>query len=137
MPTVKRSNKGIEMKPGSVSVRASEQLNTTVLDEVPDEPNTQSSARFREHCEVTKPPSPEPTSKVINGMEWTPLDLDRDGFAHTYVCEGRAMKIALNLRRERGEAYQEGVHEWVLFRMGQVIGRSRSLDDIFETAALS
>jgi hypothetical protein len=135
MPTVKRSSKGIEMQPGTTSVRASEQL-TTVPDAVPDEPNTQSTAHFREQSIVTKPPTPEPPTKIIEGIEWTTLDKE-DGFAYTYVAEGRAMKIALNLRRERGEAYQEGRHEWLLFRMGTVIARSTSLTELFETAALS
>lgn len=125
------------MKPGTSSVRASEQLNTTVdVDSDPDEPNTQSSARFREHCEVTKAPSEEPKSIIVNDMEWTPLDKDGDGFAYTYVCEGRAMKIALNLRRERGEKYNASQHEWILFRMGAVIARGYSLDQLFEDAAL-
>lgn len=137
MATIKRSSKGIEMKPGTTSVRASEQANTTVdVDSDPDEPNTQSSARFREHCEVTKPASPEPTSITVEGIEWTPLDKDEDGFAHTYLAEGRAMKLTLNLRRERGEKYNAAQHEWILFRMGAVIARGFNLDQMFEDAAL-
>jgi hypothetical protein len=136
MPTVKRSSKGIEMQPGSVSVRATEELTATVLDVVSDEPNTQSSAHFRETCHVTKALKPDPAIRTVEGLEWSMVDRQGE-MPHTYICEGRAMKISLNLRRERGEAYQEGVHEWILFRMGVVLARSTSLEDLFATAALS
>lgn len=133
MPAIKRSDKGIEMKPGTTSVRASEQLNTTVLEQDPEEPNTQSSARFREKCEVVKEPTPEPEGKLIYGFEWTPLDKDSEGHARTYICENRAMKIAANHRRERGEPLSANT-EWVLFCMGALIFRSTDLKAVFEYA---
>lgn len=133
MPTIKRSDKGIEMKGGTTSVRVSREPNTTVLDEDPEETNTQSSARFREKCEVVKAPSPDPEDKTIFGLEWTPLDKDSQGHARTYICENRAMKIAANQRRERGEPLSHNT-EWVLFRMGALIYRSTNLKEVFEYA---
>ena len=134
MPTIKRSDKGIEMKGAATPVRVSQQPATTVLDEDPDEPNTQSSVRFREKCEVVKAPTPDPEDKTICGMEWTPMDKDHDGNARCYVCENRAMKIAANMRRERRESISSGT-EWVLFRMGALIFRSTDLKEVFEYAA--
>lgn len=133
MPTIKRSDKGIEMKGGTTAVRVSREPETTVLDLDPEESNTQSSARFREKCEIVKAPTPDPEDKLIAGLEWTPLDKDQDGNARCYICENRAMKIAANMRRERRESISAGT-EWVLFRMGALIFRSTNLKEVFEYA---
>ena len=131
MPTVRRSDKGIEMKPGTSSVRVSRPESTEALDVAES-----AGPQFREQCEVVKAPTPEPVDKLIMGIEWTPLDKDGNGQARTYMCEGRAMKIAANHRRERGEPLSANT-EWVLFRMGSVIFRSTNLDEVFEMASIS
>ena len=122
------------MKPGTSSVRVSEALpaEAETGPRLAESPGPQ----FREQCEIVKAPTPEPDDKLIMGLEWTPLDKDQNGQARTYMCEPRAMKIAANHRRERGEPITANT-EWVLFRMGSVIFRSRDLKEVFEFASKS
>lgn len=133
MPTVKRSDSGPQIKSASGPIRVSQ---PQVMDAPPAGVAESAGPEFIEKCEVLKAPTPDPVDKLIEGMEWTPLDVDRDGNAMVYLCENRAMKIAANLRREKGEALTPKT-EWLLFRMNQLIFRSTNQDEVFEFASKS
>lgn len=137
MATIKRSGEGVKFKTDPEPVRvsqpeASELPPPELLRQLDEPPGPQ----FREECKITKSPRVEPKDIIINGMVWTPMDKDREGNPHSYICEPRAMKVAVNMRAERGEIITPRT-EWILIRMGEIIFSSTNLTTVFETAARS
>lgn len=72
--------------------------------------------------------------QVTTRLQWIALDKDRNGNSFSYVCEDRDMKIAVNLRREHGEALDPRTAEWLFYRMGKLEARGRDLNKIFRFA---
>jgi hypothetical protein len=135
MATIKRNPHGPQMKPGQIiSVQTAVQT-----PELEDGPMPSQGIQM---TQVEQPMLHQPNQaiRMVNGghLFWTPLDFHKEspneeqGKPWSYVCEEREMKIAVNLRSDRGRIGQG--NEWVLFRMGELIARSTNLKELFELA---